>query len=486
MKQKSIKLNFIMNVLLTVSSFIFPIITFPYVSRILEPAGLGKVTVATSFISYFVMVSQFGIPTYGIRACAKVRDDRIALTKTVHELLAINCIMSIIAYAAFFVMLAFVPQLRQEKALYCIVSLSVLFNTLGMEWLYKALEHYTYITIRSVVFKLIAAFLMFGLIHNSDDYIIYGAISIFAASASNVMNFVHAHKYIGMKPVGDYHLRPHIKAVTIFFLMACATTIYTNLDAVMLGFMTTDADVGYYDAAVKVKSVLVGIVTSLGAVLLPRVSYYAQNAQMEEFKAIAKKALNFVFLFALPLMIYFMLFARQSVYILAGGAYEASILPMRIIMPSVFLIGVTNILGIQILVPLGREKYVLYSEIAGAVVNIIINLLLIPRFAAIGAAVGTLAAEAVVLTVQLIALRKARGVLFTSVHYVKIVIALCLSAAASVWTPKLGLSNIMTMVLSATLFFGVYGAFMLITREALVTETLAQCVGIIKEKFSKK
>ena len=202
MRQKSLKLNFIMNAILTMSQFIFPLITFPYVSRILFPEGTGKVSFATSVITYFAMFAQLGIPTYGIRACAQVRDDQEELTRTTQEIFIINMIMTVLAYTVFFVGLFTVPRLRQDKTLFLIVSTTLLFNAIGMEWLYKALEQYTYITVRSIIFKFIALIAMFVLIHEKSDYVIYGGISIFAASASNVFNFVYAHKYVGMCPVG--------------------------------------------------------------------------------------------------------------------------------------------------------------------------------------------------------------------------------------------------------------------------------------------
>ena len=136
MKQKSLKLNVIMNMILTMSSFIFPLITFPYVSRILLPEGTGKVSFATSLISYFSMFAQLGIPTYGIRACAKVRDNRQELTRTAQELLIINLIMSVISYVVLFIAIAFVPRLQNEKTLYVIVSLTIILTSIGMEWLY--------------------------------------------------------------------------------------------------------------------------------------------------------------------------------------------------------------------------------------------------------------------------------------------------------------------------------------------------------------
>ncbi len=463
-----------MNVILTMSSFIFPLITFPYVSRVLMPVGTGKVSFATSLISYFSMFAQLGIPTYGIRACAQVRDDREELTRTAHELLFINLIMSAISYVALFFALAFVPRLQDDRTLYIVVSFTIILTSIGMEWLYKALEEYVYITVRSIIFKAIALVAMFLLIHSETDYVIYGGISIFAACASNVLNFINAHRYIDMRPVGNYNLRRHLKAVAVFFAMSCATTVYTHLDTLMLGFMATDEDVGYYNAAVRVKTILVSVVTSLGTVLLPRASYYVEHGLLDDFRRITKKAINFVFLVAAPLALYFILYARPGILFLSGPEYEGSVIPMMVIMPTLLLIGITNILGIQILVPQGKELQVMYSEIAGAVADVIINALLIPRMQSTGAAIGTLVAEGVVLIVQYWVLRKEVAGAFRAVRYWKIVVGMLLGTVCSLWVLIFDFSNIITLVITACLFFAIYVIFLFCTKETLTMEILGQ------------
>lgn len=473
-KQKSLKVNFIMNAILTMSSFIFPLITFPYVSRILMPSGVGKVNFATSVINYFSMIAQLGIPTYGIRACARVRDDREKLTRTAHELLFINIVMSIISYLGLFIALMTVPRLQSERLLYVIVSFTIILTTIGMEWIYKALEQYTYITVRSLIFKFISVIAMLLLIHSKSDYLLYGAISIFAASASNIFNFINVHKYIGLRPVGNYNVRQHLKPVMIFFSMSVATTVYTNLDTVMLGFMKNDAEVGYYTAAVKIKNILVSIVTSLGTVLLPRASYYIQKGEIEQFKYLSKKALNFVCLLATPLVIYFILYAKQGILLLSGQAYGPAVLPMQLIMFTVLFIGMSNITGIQILVPLGYERTVLYSVIAGAITDLVINFLLIPELASSGAAIGTLVAEAVVLIIQYFSVRKQIPDLFRSIKYYKIVIAIMFASAVSFWVSFLNLHIFITLLLSATLFFAIYGVSLILMKETLVKEIVSQ------------
>ncbi len=479
MQQVSLKKNFIMNAILTMSSFIFPLITFPYVSRILLPVGTGKVQFATSVITYFAMFAQLGIPVYGVRACAQVRDDKEKLSRTVHELLVINFITSIISYILLALSICFVPKLQSERLLLIIISCMILFNTIGVEWLYKALEQYSYITIRSLIFKIVALVAMFVLIHEQSDYVIYGGITIFASSASGVLNIINIKKYIYTKPLGGYNFRRHMKAIFVYFFMSVATTIYLNLDTVMLGFMKGDTDVGYYNAAVKIKTILVSIVTSLGTVLLPRVSYYYEKGLMEEFNKITKKAINFVAIIAVPMMVYFILFAREGVLFLSGKEYEPSILPMQIIMPTLLLIGLTNIMGIQILVPMGKEKYVLISEIFGAVIDLVLNIILIPRFASAGAAFGTMIAELVVWIVQFIVLRKMLTKTYKELRFISILIATIVASGLSILVKFIPIASLnlgltwscgLTLIMSAVIFFAAYTIVLIVAKEPMVDE----------------
>ena len=481
-KIKSLKINFIMNSILTMSNIVFPLITFPYVSRILLPDGMGRVSFATSFISYFSMFAQLGIPTYGIRVCAKVRDNQEELTRTAQELLVINIIFSFLSYIGLFSILLIVPRFYEDRQLYFIMSVSILLTSIGMEWLYKALEQYTYITARSIIFKFIALIMMFLMIHEKNDYVVYGAISVFASSASNILNFIYIHKYIGFKPIGNYNFLRHIKPIFIFFAMSCATTIYTNLDTVMLGFMKTTQDVGYYNAAVKIKSVLASFVSSLGTVLLPRSSYNVEHGLMKTFWETSKKSMNFVIIVSLPLLLYFMLFAEEAIYFLSGSAYAGSIIPMQIIMPTLLFIGLSNLLGIQMLIPLGKEKIVLFSEIIGAVVDVIINALLIPWYASAGAAVGTLMAEFIVLLIQYVSLKNDIAKVLKSIRYSRILFALLFGCIASVWVKELSLGGFLTLILSAVLFFAIYTLFLFLSKEPLIVEV----IKLIKAKVKKR
>ena len=395
MKNKihSVQYNFIMNFLLTATNFIFPLVTFPYVSRILLSEGTGAVSFATSSANYFAMVACLGIPTYGVRACAKVRDDKAALTKTAHEIFIINAVMTMISVATFVLSIYLVPQFRQEKALFYINAVNILLNLMSLNWFYQALEQYDFITIRSIAAKLISVVLMFVLVHEQSDYVIYGAIGVFAAAGSNVLNFSRARHYISFRPQGGYQFRRHLKPILTLFAQTMVVSVYTNLDTVMLGFMKGNSEVGLYTTAVKVKAILLSLVSSLGSVLLPRMSHIVKQGDRQQFHSLTQKALDVTLLMAVPLSIYFCLFARESVLLLAGEGFLGAVLAMQIITVAVIPNGLTGVLGVQVLTSLEKEKFVLYSVVVGAVSDLVLNLVFIPGYGAAGAAFATMIAE---------------------------------------------------------------------------------------------
>lgn len=481
-RNTSVKINAIMNAILTMSTFIFAIFTFPYASRVILPEGTGKVSFAKSVISYFAMFAQLGIPTYGIRECAKVRDDQKKLSTLVHELITLNSITCCISYIVFLVLLFCVPKFSSEKTLFVITSLSILLNCIGMEWLYQALELYTYITIRSVIFKAIALALMFALVRSKTDYIAYGAILVFGTYAANIINFLNIPKLIHIDWHEKINIKQHVKFVLIFFAMTCATIVYTNLDNVMLGFMKTDIDVGYYDAAIKVKSILVSIVTSLGVVLLPRSSYYIEQGKNSEFISLTKKAMNFVILAALPMTLYFLIYAKESIFFLSGSAYAGSTIPMKIIIPTVAFIGMSNITGMQILVPIGKEKIVLYSEILGAIVDFFINLIAIPKFGASGAAFGTLIAELIVWLFQYVYVFKSVDKIYDSVSWIKIIVALIIPAIMVSFIGRNINGIFLTLLVTAITYFGLYYILLILLKEPLTIQISEQLLHKITRR----
>lgn len=483
MKIHSVKYNFIMNAILTVAGIIFPLITFPYISRVLLVEGSGKVAFATSVVTYFTMFASLGIPTYGVRACAIVRDNKEKLSKTVQELLIISGGTTLLTYIVFGISLFVIPEFAQERTLLLIVGLGIGLNTIGVQWLYNALEQYSYITTCSILFKVIGMILMFLLVKESSDYQIYGGVYVIASFGSYVLNFICLRKFVTFQKTGTYQFKQHLKHIMVFFAMSAGASIYLNLDVVMLRFLQSNEAVGYYNAGIKVKTVLVTCVTSLGTVLLPRLSYYIETADKKAFQLMVEKAFRFVFVAASAVTVYFSIFARESILLLSGEAFLPAVGPMMILMPTVLLIGLSNVTGIQILTPNGREREVMYSIWGGAILDFVLNLIVIPKFSANGAALSTLLAEGMVLLLQCWFLRDVLWSYIRQVQCWKIVIAL---AVASVMTipVKIWIDSgvFVTLLVSAIVFFGGYAVVLLLLKEPFVSEILNSGIHAIVRK----
>lgn len=461
MKKHSIKYNFIMKSSAMAMSVLVPLLIYPYVSRVLMPEGIGKVNFAQSVIYYFTVLAQLGTPTYGIRECAKVRDNKIELSNTVHEILLINILTSIISYTLLFACVATIPQLKNDKVLFLVMSITTIAQIIGVDWLYSGLEMYDYLAILSIAFKLLMIIGTFLFVKTSVDYVWYGAMIVVGTSGYGIVNFMVMGKVINYRHHGPWNIKKHLKPIIVFFAMSIAVTVYTQMDSVMLGFISGTIENGYYDSAVKAKLVLVSIITSLGTVIMPRASYHLEKGESLEFYNLSKKAMSVVVAVSVPLCIYFMMFARQTIMVLSGERFINSIMPMKLIMPTLVLIGMSNIIGIQMMVPMGKEKEVMYSEICGAVVNVIFNSVLIPHYGASGAAMGTVMAEIAVVLVMVYYIRDKLKILFSELAIARILCAVCLSAGTSFWIKLLDIGDFLKLLISSILFFGVYSIIVL-------------------------
>lgn len=480
MKVNSIKFNFIMNLILTVSNFLFPLITFPYISRILLPEGTGKVAFAISVVTYFLMLAAFGVNSYGVRAIAQVRDNKLLLSKVTHEILIINIIAMCIVYILFFIILNSTPQLSIDYELFIITSSMILFSILGVEWLYRGLEQYQYITIRTIIFRIIALIATFLLVKEKNDYLVFAAITVFATVGSGIMNFINLRKFISLRFIGKYTFKNHLRPMLTFFLTSFAIAIYTTTDAAMLGFMTNDSEVGLYNAAIRIKAILLSIVTSLGVVLLPRLSYYIQNNMINEFNVALNKSINFIVVISLPVVLFFILFAEPTILILAGEQFLEAVVPLKIVTLTIIFVGITNILGMQILAPLNKEFLLLISVVIAACINITLNLLLIPKLASIGTSIAVVFAELVVLVIQLYMTRSHFNILFRGIEYGKIIFSLCLTWGISYFLyPMFHYYLIINLAIIAVVFGISYLLILLVLKEKFVNEVFL----MIKEKL---
>lgn len=427
-KIHSIKYNAIMNIILKISYVIFPLITFPYATRVLKATAYGRVNFAISVVSYFALVASLGIPAYGIRKCAEVRDNHEKLSRTVKELLIINSVSLVLTYIAFVICVFVTPKFREDSTLLFICSITIVLQTFGVDWFYEAIEQYDYITVRNIAFKIVSMIMLFLFVHSPRDYIAYCIVNIVGTVGSNILNILKLPKYVELKSDYKLNLKMHMAPILTLFFYYAATTIYTNLDTVMLGFMKTSSSVGYYNAAVKIKNLLVSLITAVGAVALPRISYYLSNNEHDKFRNVISTSFNYVLYISFPLAIFCTIKADSIILFLAGNGYTGAINAMRIITPSVLLIGFTSVTAYQMLIPLKRDFYTLFGAVAGALVDFGLNMIFIPKYGAAGASLGTLVAEFVVLLIHVFALRDMISSVFNFIEFVKILISTTVSS----------------------------------------------------------
>ena len=407
-KVKSIKYNFLMNIILKLSGIIFPLITFPYISRVLLSTANGKIAFASSVVGYFSIMSSMGIPSYGIRKCAEVRDSKEKLSKVVTELLILNSVFTLLSYIVFAILLLTVPQFFNELLLFSVTSLTILFNMLGVEWFYQAIEQYQYITFRNIFFKIISIILMLIFIHQPEDYILYAGINVFASVGSNVLNVLRLSKYVdlGIKKEQNYNFLIHIVPIVTLFLYNATTVIFTSLDQVMLGFIKGNESV----------------------VMLPKISYTLKNGSRINFENMIRKSFEFIIVTAIPVCFLMTILSKDIILVLAGEDYLSAIPMLQYLLPSLIFVGLSSVTAWQLLIPLEKEKYTVIGALVGVMINLTFNFLLIPISGGEGAAVSSTLAEFAVLVVHFIALK---DIIIRTLEFKEIVSSLLSTFVAS-------------------------------------------------------
>ena len=483
MRVNSIKYNALMNIVLTLSNIVFPLITFPYISRVLSPEGVGITNFFFAIGNYSVLIATLGMGTYGIRQISKSRNDKEELSKTMQELIIINLIMSLFVLSILIILTFFIEKFNNELGLVIITCLTVLSSVFSLGWLYSGLEQYDYITKRSLFFKIISLILIFILVKDREDYIVYSSITLFSTLGSNIMNVYHSRKYVSFKLKKNLKFKKHIKPILYLFSSLLAVNVYTNLDTVMLGFVNGDEAVGLYSVASKIKWLLLMLITSGSAVLLPRLSLYVSNKERVKFNKILKDTTSLILMISVPMAIYFIFMAKDSIKLLGGESFLEATFTMQILMPILIISGFSNIMGNQILLPLNKEKYFMYAVTVGAIINLILNVFLIPTYGISGAAIATLVAEFGQMSIQWkfskdylrenISINTILNIIF-SVTISSIFLYLLLDS--------LNYSSFINLVISSVLFFCTYIVALFVLREKILIELLKN----VKKSFIKK
>lgn len=476
---KSLKQNAALNVTRTLMSLIFPLVTFPYVSRVLGPGGTGKVHYAQSIVSYFSMIAMLGINTYGLREAAKIRDNKDKLSKFYKEIMAINLSSTVFAYILFFAALVLFKNLSEYKNLLLVTSASILFTTLGVEWLYGAVEDYTYITIRSIAFQFIGVVLLFVLVKDSGDVLQYASLSVITNVGSNILNFFHCKKYIYVFKKYSLEIKKHLKPIFILFGTTVAISIYTVLDTTMLGTICGDEQVGLYNAATKINKIVMTLIVSVGTVVTPRASNIIETDKVY-FENLLKKTCNFFLILSIPCTAGLCFLAKPIILLFCGEQFSSAVSTMQIMTPIVIIISFGCFFTNLIFTPIRKDKFSLFSVLAGALVNFTLNSILIPKFYVFGAGIATVVAEFVVTSTKFFLAKKLSinmKALFKNFYQYLIAVIAMIFVLFVISFLKINI--VANLVLSILLGIFSYTAILLLFRN----EYMLNFIALVKRRF---
>lgn len=392
---QSVKVNYILNLINTGTQMLFPLITFPYVCRVIEADGIGQINFFQSIISYISLFTCLGIPMYAIREIARDRSDVLQMNRTAMEILLLHSMLTLVGYAIVAILCLTVPQIQVNIPLFLILSLTIFFTAIGCEWFYQGIEDFKYITIRGLIIKTVSVVLLFIFVKSKTDLLYYGCYTVFGVLGGNIFNFFRLRKYIHRENIifSELHIKRHVKPVLKVFSFSVVTSIYLQLNTVLLGFLKNALAVGYFAAATKVMQMLLMMSSCLGSVMMPRTSHLIAENKEDEFNRLIQKSYDFTLAIALPMTIGLIFCAPSLITALCGVKFEHSILPSQIIAPIILMVAISNVFGIQVLFPKGKINIVTLCCGIGAVADLILNLCLIPFFSYIGTSIAYLGAE---------------------------------------------------------------------------------------------
>ncbi len=390
----SIKQNFFFNAILSLSQVIFPLITFPYVARVILPTGIGEVTFVESICRYIILFSALGIPIYGVREISKVKNEKDKLNKLFTELIIIHFIITILISSIFTASIYFIPLLYEDVEFYFLGLFLILSNVFIIEWYFQGIGQFKFITIRNLIVKSILTIFVFVIVKDKNDVVTYFFLIVTTSIINAVVNFIHALRTVEIVfPINIIELKKHFKPLFYIFSSIAFISIYTLLDTIMLGFMTNDRIVGLYSTGLKVSRIPMMFIGALGVVLIPKLSEYFHQNRLEDFIFLINKSINFVITFSFPILFLTFSLSDSIVVSFAGPSFIEAGSVLKILSVLSLLVGLSNIFGLQILTPMGKDKYLTYSVLIGMIISLLLNLFLIPVYKEKGAAISNIIAE---------------------------------------------------------------------------------------------
>lgn len=405
----SIRVNFAYKSLLTVSFYLMSFISFPYISRLFGVERLGLVNFVDNTVNYFLLFATMGINTLGVREIAAVKEDRESRSKVAAALLGINLLFTLATLVVYFVVIATIPRLREYSDLFYLGAVKILFTALIVEWFFTGIENFKYITLRSIAIRSCYIAAIFLTIRHGEQYRLYWLLSVAAVVINAVVNLAYARRYIDLHLKDLLDLR-YMKSNLTLGIYAIMTSMYLTFNVMYLGLVTDNTEVGYYTTAFKVYSVILGFFSAFASVMLPRMSAIVAAGDKQSFERLVIRSFDAVATFSTPIVLCSTIFAPQIIRVLAGTGYEGAVVPMQIIMPSICLVAISQVMTLQVLMPMRRERILLIISIVGAAVSVIANALIVKQLHSIGSAIVLLVAEVVVTLLCAIAIRRYCGI----------------------------------------------------------------------------
>ena len=457
---KSIKANYLFNLINSASQLLFPLITFPYASRIMMADGIGQVNFFQSIISYISLFTCLGIPMYAIREVAKVRDNPEKMTRITVEILLLHAFLTLLGYMAVAVICLTVTKVQTDIPLFLLLSATIFFTAIGCEWFYQGIEDFKYVAIRGMVVKTISVILLFLLVKSKEDILWYGAYSVLGVLGGNIFNFVRLRKYLHKDMIEFRALHPfsHLKPAIHIFAFNVIVSIYLQLNNVLLGFMK-DAE-----AATKILVITMSLSSSLGAVIMPRTSNLIAENKMDEFKVLIQKSYDFILALAMPLTVGLIFTSPSVILLLSGESFAPAILTSQIVALNILMVGISGVMGLQVLYPMGRINIVILCTFIGAVVNVVLNVLLIPVYGHNGTAVAYMLAEVAVTVSMFIIGRRYIPIQFFKKEHLHYVLGSVVMGGCLCLISLLHLNSIATLLLMIIVGVFVYAIILLCLR----------------------
>lgn len=473
---QSVKVNYILNLINTGTQMLFPLITFPYVCRVIEADGIGQINFFQSIISYISLFTCLGIPMYAIREIARDRSDVVQMNRTAMEILLLHSMLTLVGYAIVAILCLTIPQIQVNIPLFLILSLTIFFTAIGCEWFYQGIEDFKYITIRGLIIKTVSVVLLFFFVKSKTDLLYYGCYTVFGVLGGNIFNFFRLRKYIHRENIifSELHIKRHIKPVLKVFSFYVVTSIYLQLNTILLGFLKDTLAVGYFAAATKVVQMLLRLAACLGSVMMPRASHLIAENRENEFNHLIQKSYDFTLAISLPITIGLIFCASSLIMFLCGAKFDSSILPSQIIAPTILMVAISNVFGIQVLYPKGKINIVTLCCGIGAIADLILNLCLIPFFSYIGTSIAYLGAEIATTVSMYFIGRRYIPIIYFKKSHLTYVLGCVVMAFALYGVSLLQLSALSILVLQGCCGLLVYFIVLCVCKDEMLVQLLSK------------